>query len=149
MVTRSSKKTFPLKWVSQSPAQTQAWGAKLASKIKPPRVIALVGDLGAGKTCLVKGMAKGFQVKSKDLVHSPTFTLINEYKGKFPVYHMDLYRLGSEDEFCDLGYEDYFFGEGVAIVEWAERIESLLPKDAVAIQLKVKGETKREIECLF
>lgn len=149
MATSNSKKNLPLKWTSQSPAQTQAWGAKLAKKLKPPRVIALVGELGAGKTCLVKGLAKGFEVKSKDLVNSPTFTLINEYKGKFPIYHMDLYRLNSEEEFFDLGYEDYFFGKGITVVEWAERIPAALPEDMIAIRLKVKGENKREIECLL
>lgn len=150
MVIRSSKrKSFPLKWVSQSPAQTQAWGAKLAKQLQPPRVIALVGELGAGKTCLVKGLAKGFQVKSKDLVLSPTFTIINEYQGKYSIYHMDLYRLNSEEEFCDLGYEDYFYGHGITLVEWADQIESLLPKDTVKIKMKVIGENQRKIECSF
>lgn len=137
-----------MKWLSHSPAQTQAWGAKFARKLKPPRVIALVGDLGAGKTCLVKGMAKGLGVTNKDLVHSPTFTLINEYKGKFPVYHMDLYRLDSEEEFCELGYEDYFYGKGIVLVEWGERVEKLLPNNMIAIRLIIKGETQREIQCL-
>lgn len=148
MATNSSKKTtLPLKWVSESPAQTQSWGVRLAKQLKPPRVIALVGELGAGKTCLVKGLAKGFAVKSKDMVHSPTFTIINEYKGKYPIYHMDLYRLNSEDDFCELGYEDYFYGQGISIVEWADQIESLLPKDVVRIQLQVKGEKQRKIQC--
>lgn len=147
MVTNTSKsKKVHKKWVSRSPEETQRWGKDFAASLKAPAVIALTGELGSGKTCLVKGMAKGLKVSSTDEVHSPSFTLINEYQGKVPVYHMDLYRLDSEEEFCELGYEDYFYGDGVTIVEWAERIESLLPKNCHKIRLKIKGIHDREIK---
>jgi len=143
----SKKRSFQTHFVSQSPQETVSWGEALGKRLKPSQVVALIGELGAGKTCLIKGIAKGLKVHSKDEVHSPSFTLINEYSGKVPIYHMDLYRLDSEDEFCELGYEDYFYGDGVTLVEWAERIKSLLPKGTIKIKLKVKGMQKREIRC--
>jgi tRNA threonylcarbamoyladenosine biosynthesis protein TsaE len=141
MVTATSK------FVSRSPEETLEWGAQLAKKLKPPRVIALEGELGAGKTLLAKGIARGLQMSPKNVVSSPTFTLINEYAGRCPIYHMDLYRIETAEEFCELGYEDYFYGKGITLVEWAERIKELLPPDALRIRLKVIGPNEREIEC--
>lgn len=150
MVTAISKRApLKLKWVSHSPQETEAWGARLAERLRPPHVVALIGELGSGKTRLVKGITRGLKMSSKNVVTSPTFTLINEYQGKVPIYHIDLYRIDTPEEFCGLGYEDYFYANGITLVEWAERIEKLLPKNCVRVRLKVKGPTDREIVCSF
>lgn len=149
MVTAISRRRAPLrlKFVSRSPEETESWGARLARRLKPPRVVGLVGELGSGKTRLVKGIARGLKISRKNVVSSPSFTLINEYEGKYPIHHFDLYRIETPEEFCGLGYEDYFYGNGITLVEWAERIKPLLPKDSIWIHLKVKGPTDREIAC--
>lgn len=103
-------------------------------------VVALIGELGAGKTTLTKGIARGLEVP--DLVHSPTFTLIHEHKGRLPVYHFDLYRLDTIEQIEDLGYEDYFCGPGVTIVEWAEKIQALLPEDHLEIRITGEDEVR-------
>jgi tRNA threonylcarbamoyladenosine biosynthesis protein TsaE len=96
-------------------------------------VIALYGELGAGKTSLVKGIAQGLEIQEH--VTSPTFTLIQEYQGKLPMYHFDCYRLNSIEEFSQLGPDEYFFGKGVCLIEWAEKIEPLLPPNRISIRI--------------
>jgi tRNA threonylcarbamoyladenosine biosynthesis protein TsaE len=118
---------------SESPAQTMYWGKLLGMLLAGGDVVALVGELGAGKTTLTQGIADGLGVGKDCYVTSPTFTIINEYKGRVPVYHLDFYRIESSAEFDNLGLEEYFSGEGVAIVEWAEKIESFLPKEYLMI----------------
>src|SRR4051812_10338122 len=108
---------------SRSPGATRAWGAELAGTLKAGDVILLSGSLGAGKTCLVAGLAEGLGSAAE--VGSPTFTLINEYKGgRLPLYHMDLYRLDKPAQIAGLGLEEYFDGGGVCCVEWPERLGS-------------------------
>ncbi|MDR0876184.1 MAG: tRNA (adenosine(37)-N6)-threonylcarbamoyltransferase complex ATPase subunit type 1 TsaE [Clostridiales Family XIII bacterium] len=114
------------------------YGVRLGGELAPGAVIALTGELGAGKTTLAKGIARGLGIT--DEITSPTFTLINEYtSGRLPLYHFDVYRLGESDEAVagleDLGYEEYFFSSGVTIVEWADLIETLLPENAIRITL--------------
>ena len=99
-------------------------------------MVALIGELGAGKTTLTKGIARGLEVP--DLVHSPTFTLIHEHRGRLPIYHFDLYRLDTPAQLDDLGYEEYFYGDGVCVIEWAEKIEGLLPDDR--LEIRITGE---------
>jgi len=99
--------------------------------LKPGDIITLNGELGAGKTCLAKGIARGMGIAGH--VTSPTFTLINEYAGKIPLFHLDVYRLGSPDELEDLGYEEYFYGSGVTLIEWAGLVEEYLPLDRLDI----------------
>jgi tRNA threonylcarbamoyladenosine biosynthesis protein TsaE len=121
-------------------------GTRLAAKLKKGDVVALIGQLGAGKTVLTKGIAKGLGVKDVQYVNSPTFVIIKEYEGKMPLYHFDLYRLsgpGSLDEIC---YDEYFYGDGVSVVEWADKIKSILPKKRLEVRLSVAGENKRKIE---
>lgn len=118
---------------TEKPQETEELGERIGSALEPGIVIALIGDLGAGKTTLTKGIARGLQ--STDLIHSPTFTLIHEHEGRMPVYHFDLYRLDSPEQLDDLGYEDYFYGDGVALVEWAEKAEGLLPPDHLEIRI--------------
>lgn len=121
---------------TSSADETESLGERIGRTLVPGVVVALIGELGAGKTTLTKGIARGLEVP--DLVHSPTFTLIHEHDGRVPVYHFDLYRLDTPEELDDLGYEDYFYGDGVCVVEWAEKIERLLPADR--LEIRITGE---------
>ena len=130
--------------LSSSIRETINFGKELAKKLQVGDVICLTGDLGAGKTHFVKGVASYFDIKEED-VNSPTFTLINEYQGRIPIYHFDCYRLESEQEALEIGTEEYFYGDGISIVEWPQKIGNLIPKDAVWVTIKHIGETEREI----
>jgi tRNA threonylcarbamoyladenosine biosynthesis protein TsaE len=121
----------PYELISETPEQTQEFAKRLATMLKPGDVVALEGDLGAGKTTFTKGLAEGLGITRT--VNSPTFTIIKEYKGRLPLYHMDVYRV--EDSYEDLGFEEYFEGNGVTVVEWAHLIESQLPEDLLTIHL--------------
>lgn len=112
--------------------------------LSPSDVVAFSGELGSGKTTLIQGICGGLGVKN--YVRSPCFVIINEYNGKFKVYHFDLYRLDNEKELEDLGYEEYFYGDGVCLVEWAEKAERLLPGQRIKVNLKILSERKREIQ---
>jgi len=130
---------------TSSAAETRALGARLAEALGPGLTVALFGDLGAGKTQLVKGIASAFGVPP-EAVNSPTFTLVNEYAGRaFPIFHIDAYRIRSLDEFFEFGYEEYFFGEGLCLIEWPERIAPLLPEDALGLRLTHLGGDRRRI----
>lgn len=135
-----------MKVISKSVDETIDLGAELAKKLKAGDVVALIGDLGAGKTVLTKGIAKGLGVKNVRYVNSPTFVVIKEYKGKIPLYHFDLYRLDKTSVIDAENYEEYFYGGGVSVVEWAEKIKKLLPKKYIEVKLSVVDETKRKIE---
>jgi len=124
--------------------ETEAFGLKLADMLKSGSVVALMGDLGAGKTTLTKAIAKGLGISSA--VVSPTFTIIKEYdEGRLPLYHFDVYRINDEEEMFELGYEDYFYGDGVCVVEWADLIEGLLPEDAIRINIEYGSEENERI----
>lgn len=130
---------------TDSPEETQALGTTLAQHLTLGDVIALYGDLGAGKTQLVKGICQGLGHTSIE-VHSPTFTLVNEYETDLgPVYHFDAYRVEREEEFFDIGYEDYFFGDGICLVEWADRVEGLMPAGCLRLRLEHDGTSRRRI----
>ena len=118
-----------------SPEETEQIAAELAATLAAGAVIALYGDLGAGKTCFIRGLAHGLGVTRN--VHSPTFTLINEYPGRLALFHMDLYRIRNADEALDFGLDDYIFGPGVCAIEWAERIEKLLPPNTIRVTMKM------------
>ena len=124
-----------------SSEETQALSEKLGQLVEPQDVLILEGDLGAGKTTFTKGLAKGLGVKR--VVNSPTFNIIKEYKGKIPLYHMDVYRLAESEE--DLGFDEYFYGEGVTVVEWAHLIEQFLPESLLKISLFHTGDDTRRI----
>lgn len=112
---------------------TERFGYRLGSILEGGDIVCLTGDLGAGKTTLTKSIAKGLDVK--DYVTSPTFALINEYKGRVPVYHFDVYRLEGIEDVIDLGFEEYFYSKGVTIIEWGNKIEKFLPEDILTIEL--------------
>lgn len=120
-----------MKFESFSAEETYALGKKLGEEAKPGAIFCLSGDLGVGKTVFTKGFAAGLGVT--DTVNSPTFTIVQEYKGSLPFYHFDVYRIEEPEEMEEIGYEDYFFGDGVCMIEWAELIEELLPKEAVKV----------------
>ena len=133
---------------THSPDETQALGQTLGATLKPGAVVAFRGDLGSGKTCMIQGICQAFQVH--DYVTSPTFILINEYGGKraerpVPIYHFDLYRLNGEEDLEALGAEEYFYGDGVCLVEWAERAGKLLPGNRVDVALEYGGDSLRQI----
>ena len=119
-----------LRWSTDSGSEfdTVRLGEVIGLNTGPGAVIALHGDLGAGKTRLAKGIAKGLRVPEKDRVSSPTFALIHEHEGRMPLYHMDFYRLPEGFDDTELGLDDYLWGDGVCVIEWADRIEKRLPK---------------------
>jgi tRNA threonylcarbamoyladenosine biosynthesis protein TsaE len=131
---------------SKSPSETIRIGKSLGSLLMPGDVVALVGELGTGKTQLIKGLAAGVGVRKSTYLSSPSFTLINEYIGKLPFYHIDLFRLKSEREAGELGLDEYFQGGGITAIEWADKIPSLLPEEMLWIEIHYTGENKRSLE---
>ena len=148
--------TLTLDCISHSSAQTQRLGMRLGELLQGGELILLDGQLGTGKTTFTQGLAQGLDIIEN--INSPTFTLLKEYKGqpqpgistgalsyyKRPaLYHFDLYRLDNPDEIVDLGFEDYFFSDGVSVIEWAEKASSFWPEEHLTVRLKMMSETKR------
>lgn len=131
--------------LSKTRDETIAIGSKLAKTLTKGDVVALMGELGSGKTVLTKGIAAGLGVKDVRYVNSPTFVIIKEYRGKLPLYHFDLYRLDHAGLLDSLNCDEYFYGNGVCVIEWAERILHLLPKKRVEVRLSVVSDTERRI----
>ncbi|HAJ33823.1 MAG TPA: tRNA (adenosine(37)-N6)-threonylcarbamoyltransferase complex ATPase subunit type 1 TsaE [Candidatus Atribacteria bacterium] len=129
--------------ITKSPEKTKNLGKEVSKLAKSGDLLAFYGELGAGKTCFIQGISQGLEVK--DYVTSPSFTIINEYQGKIPIYHFDLFRLDNAEEILELGYEEYFYGEGLTVIEWAEKIEQLLPKEHLKIDIKFKDRYQRTI----
>ncbi len=128
---------------SNSPADTLALGEILGRLARPGDIYCLLGELGAGKTALAQGIGRGLGIE--DPVSSPTFTLIHEYKGRMPLYHMDLYRMAAPEEGEELGLQEYFWGHGLCVVEWPQAAAELLPADILQVELRFAGDS-REIE---
>jgi tRNA threonylcarbamoyladenosine biosynthesis protein TsaE len=124
---------------------TEAFGLQLAAELFQGSVVALVGELGAGKTLLVRSIASALGVTNDRLVTSPTFVLVQEYMGRWPVFHFDAYRLRSPSEFFELGIEEYYDAGGVCLIEWADRVEPCLPRDYLRVTLEVLGESSRRV----
>lgn len=139
----SDKKIFN----TSSPEETVELGRQIGKELKAGAVAALIGELGAGKTSFTQGIAEGLDVTS--YVKSPSFTIVNEYKGRLPVYHIDLYRLGNINEIHEFGIEEYFYGDGVTIIEWAEKAYPLLPARYLLVKFFYTGENSRKIEVTF
>lgn len=129
---------------SHSPEDTQHIGRELGKLARPGDVILLVGNLGAGKTCLTQGIAWGLDVTG--YARSPSFVLMNEYQGRLPMYHIDLYRLENAAEIADLGLDDYLYGRGLCVVEWADRAPDLLPPQHLMIKISLLGDAERRLE---
>lgn len=113
---------------------TELIGEVIAKNLEKGTVLCLDGDLGAGKTTLTQFIAKNFGVK--EYITSPTFTIIKEYEGKMPFYHMDVYRIEAEDDMYDLGYEEYIYSEGITIIEWSDKIRNMLPENRINIEIQ-------------
>ena len=132
-----------MEYITNSPEQTEALGAALAEKLQPGTVLAFRGDLGAGKTAFTRGLARG--LGAGDRVTSPTYTIVNEYlSGRLPLFHFDMYRLESEDDLFDIGWEDYLERGGVCAVEWSENVKAAM-EGAVGICIEKLGEDSRRI----
>ena len=124
-------------------AATEAFGRRLGALLFPGAVVALVGQLGAGKTHLTRAVAEGLDVRNSAAVNSPTFVLIQEYPARLPIYHFDAYRLSGPREFAELGADEYFRGDGVCLVEWADKVEPTLPPDHLRIDISILDESRR------
>ncbi|MBQ4040786.1 MAG: tRNA (adenosine(37)-N6)-threonylcarbamoyltransferase complex ATPase subunit type 1 TsaE [Oscillospiraceae bacterium] len=129
--------------ISSSWEQTFNVGKELAAKLNPGDVIAFHGDLGAGKTVFVRGLAEGLGLDAR--VTSPTFTIVNEYDGKIPLFHFDMYRLSGSDELFEIGWEDYLSRGGICAVEWSEITEDAFPENTINIHIKKIDDNSREI----
>lgn len=127
-----------MEWITHSPAETEALGARLADALDAGQVVAFTGDLGAGKTAFVSGMARALGVEER--VTSPTFTIVNEYEGgRLPLFHFDMYRLGDADELFHIGWEDYLARGGICAVEWSENVAEAIEPDAIRVSI-VRGD---------
>ena len=137
------------KIVIKNEEETKKFGEKLCEKLTAGSIVALTGDLGTGKTTLTKAIAAGLGVT--DVITSPTFNIVKQYdSGRLPLYHFDVYRIGDVDEMYEIGYEEYFFGDGVCVIEWADLIEEIIPDDAVRIEIEYgEKEGDRIYRCMF
>ena len=131
-----------MEYISNSPQETEALGADLATKLSPGDVVAFTGDLGAGKTAFTRGLARGLGIQER--VTSPTFTIVNEYEGgRLPLFHFDMYRLSSSDELFDIGWEDYLARGGVCAVEWSEHAEGAFEEEPIWVDIR-RGESDEQ-----
>ena len=131
--------------ISRNPEETFLIGKIIGRTLIEKDVVALVGDLGTGKTCLTQGIARGLGVPDEYQITSPSFTLINEYQGRMMLYHFDLYRLLRAREIDDMGYEEYLFGQGVSVIEWADKVKDILPDDTLFVLINYADEKERNI----
>ena len=134
-----------LAFVTESPEATVEFGARLGACLEPGDVLGLVGTLGAGKTCLVKGLARGLGVPDELRVTSPSFVLMRRYEGRLTLYHFDAYRLASADEMEEIGCQETFDAGGVSAVEWADHVAACLPPEHLLLTIRVAGRERREL----
>ena len=135
-----------MKQITNSPEETLDLGCKFGKKLKTGAVVALIGELGTGKTIFTKGIAKALGVKEYEYVNSPSFVIVKEYRSRrMPLYHFDLYRLKSNHDLDTVGYEEYFYSKGVSVVEWADRAMDILPEGYISVKFRHRGRNKREI----
>ncbi len=130
-----------LEIISHRPIETQQLGTDIARLVMPGDILLLIGNLGAGKTCLTQGIARGLGVE--EYVTSPSFVLIHQFQGRLPLYHIDLYRLNLPQEVVDLGLDDYLYGKGICVIEWAEKGLSLMPPEYMLIKIDYLNDTER------
>jgi tRNA threonylcarbamoyladenosine biosynthesis protein TsaE len=134
--------------ISKSPNETIRLGRRMGKYLVAGDIIGLAGELGAGKTTFVKGLAEGLKVREKGLICSPSFVILKEYQGRLPLYHLDFYRIERIKDIYRIGYEEYFYGEGVTVIEWAEKAERLLPKNYLRIELYIRDTHIRLIKLI-
>jgi tRNA threonylcarbamoyladenosine biosynthesis protein TsaE len=134
-----------LEILSRSPAQTRRWGKRLGELVRGGEVIGLKGELGSGKTCFVRGLARGLEVAPEAWIRSPTFTLINEYHGRLPLYHVDLYRISQPAELAGLDLEEYLFGDGVCAVEWFDHLPPGEVEERLEVEFFHAGRAERRL----
>jgi len=132
-----------MRFTSSSAQETSDLGFRIGKACKAGSIVSLRGSLGAGKTVLAKGIAKALDIR--EAIVSPTFTLMQEYEGKLPLYHMDLYRISGTDEFEMIGGEEMLYGNGVTLIEWSEKIQDMLPDGTIFVDISIMPDTKREI----
>jgi len=130
---------------TSSPQQTRSLGTRVGRLLEGGEIIGLVGELGAGKTCFVRGLAEGLEVGREAWIRSPTFTLINEYQGRLPVYHIDLYRLGNHQEMEGLGLRDYLYSEGVSLIEWFDHLPANEVEEYLELTLEYADDDRRRL----
>ena len=141
---KASQSISQLKLTSHSPEQTQQLGIRIGELAQPGDIYLLVGNLGTGKTCLTQGIAWGLDIKEYTL--SPSFVIMRELYGRLPIYHIDLYRLDHIEEIADLGLDDYLYGNGVCVVEWAEKGLSVLPPEHLLVEISFLADTERSFQ---
>ena len=125
--------------ITKKPSETFNLGVEFSRQLKVRDIVGFYGELGVGKTCFIKGVCKGLGVKGD--VISPSFTIINEYKGDFRIYHLDFYRIEKVDDLRELGFEEYLYDDGICLIEWADRVDFLLPPEKIKVEMEfVKGE---------
>lgn len=135
------KNLEPRTVIIESEAETRKLGLEIAAKAEPGDVVALIGDLGTGKTALTRYIAEGLGITST--ISSPTFTIVKEYKnGRMPLYHFDVYRLGDSEDFLDIGAEEYLDGNGLCVIEWADIVADVLPEDTILIHIEMQGDVR-------
>jgi len=136
-----------LRWTTQtlSPEATQSLAERLGRLLRPGDVVALIGELGSGKTVFSQGLARGLGVPKTFYITSPTFAIINEYPGRVPFYHLDLYRVSGPGELSELGLEEILYGQGAVAIEWAERLDKELPAERLEVHLTFSDETSRSL----
>lgn len=135
-----------MEYISKNYEETQKIAAEFAKTLGRGDTVCMYGDLGAGKTAFVQGMAKGLDITEP--ITSPTFTIVNEYEGSLPLYHFDVYRIADSDEMYEIGYEEYVYGDGISVIEWAELIEDILPESRYSVTVLkdlTQGEDYRKI----
>ncbi len=147
-MTDSSRGEAVAVYVSGSPEETRALGEALGRHVRAGDLIALIGELGSGKTVFVGGLARGLGVDPAAHVSSPTFTIMHRYPGRLPLYHIDLYRIDTPEAFATVGLDDYLEGDGIAAVEWAEHGWGMLPSERLIVQLRQTGLEARTIELI-
>jgi tRNA threonylcarbamoyladenosine biosynthesis protein TsaE len=134
-----------MRLISTSPEETRRLGQALGRLLNTGTVVGLIGELGAGKTVFAQGLALGLGVGPDEYVSSPSFTLVNQYSGRVPVFHIDTYRLTDAADMVALGYEDYFDPNGVAMIEWADKVRDLLPETCILVHILMKNHSTRDI----
>ncbi|MEW5768253.1 MAG: tRNA (adenosine(37)-N6)-threonylcarbamoyltransferase complex ATPase subunit type 1 TsaE [bacterium] len=130
--------------ITHSPEETRKLGEEIGKRLERGDIISLSGELGTGKTCFAQGIGRGLGITEG--IRSPTFIIINEYQGRLPLYHIDLYRLEGSSRIYELGYEEYLYGEGVCVIEWGEKINELLPPEHLSVNFTWMNDTQRQIQ---